>query len=180
MRQRSGVLVHATTAKRRDCLHLPVEYAAVDGLHESRASSGRQRCCVETLGGHPVVCHGARRGDRASRTVPFRCCTVWTWVCGRSVTDHPDVDAISFTGESATGEAIAAAAATGLREVSLELGGKNAVLVFDDAHMARVIEGVTRSAFFNCGQICCTERAYVHRSRFDEFVERIAAWRGRW
>lgn len=67
------------------------------------------------------------------------------------------------------------AAADGLRDVALELGGKNATLVFDDAHMDRTIEGVTRSAFFNCGQICfCTERAYVHRSRYDEFVDRIA------
>ena len=67
------------------------------------------------------------------------------------------------------------AAADGLREVSLELGGKNAALLFEDADMDQVIEGVTRSAFFNCGQICfCTERAYVHRSRADEFISRLA------
>ena len=94
---------------------------------------------------------------------------------GEFLTSHPKVDAITFTGESGTGSAIMKAAANGLREVSLELGGKNAALVFDDARMDAVAEGMTRSAFFNCGQICfCTERAYVHRSRFDEFVEMMA------
>ena len=94
---------------------------------------------------------------------------------GGFLTSHPDVDAITFTGESGTGAAIIKVAANGLREVSLELGGKNPIIVFDDANMDPVIEGVTRSAFFNCGQICfCTERAYVHASRFDEFVDRLA------
>lgn len=93
---------------------------------------------------------------------------------GGFLTAHPDVDAITFTGESGTGSAIMKAAADGLRDVSLELGGKNAAIVFEDAVMDRVAEGVQRSAFFNCGQICfCTERAYVHRSRFDEFVDRM-------
>ena len=94
---------------------------------------------------------------------------------GEFLTSHPKVDAITFTGESGTGSAIMKVAANGLREVSLELGGKNAALVFSDARMEAVAEGMTRSAFFNCGQICfCTERAYVHRSRFDEYVEMMA------
>ncbi len=94
---------------------------------------------------------------------------------GEFLASHPKVDAITFTGESETDSAIMKAAAKGLREVSLELGGKNAALVFDDAHMDAVAEGMTRSAFLNCGQICfCTERAYVQRSRFDEFVEMMA------
>ena len=93
---------------------------------------------------------------------------------GEFLTAHPNVDAITFTGESRTGSAIMKSASEGLREVSLELGGKNAALVFDDAVMDRVVDGMTRSAFFNCGQICfCTERAYVHRARFDEFVDRM-------
>ena len=95
---------------------------------------------------------------------------------GGYLTSHPKVDAITFTGESGTGSAIMKSAATGLREVSLELGGKNAALVFEDAVMDHVAEGMTRSAFFNCGQICfCTERVYVHRSRFDEYVDRMSA-----
>lgn len=93
---------------------------------------------------------------------------------GAWLTAHPDVDAITFTGEPGTGTAIMKTAADGLREVSMELGGKNAALVFDDADMDRAIEGSTRSAFFNCGQICfCTERVYVHHSRFEEYVSRM-------
>lgn len=94
---------------------------------------------------------------------------------GEFLTSHPGIDAYSFTGESATGSAIMKAAANGLRDVAMEMGGKNAALVFDDAQMDRTIEGITRSAFFNSGQICfCTERAYVHRSRYAEFVERVS------
>ena len=93
---------------------------------------------------------------------------------GEKLTRHHGVDAISFTGESVTGTAIMKAAADGLRDVAFELGGKNALLIFGDADMERTLEGVTRSAFFNCGQICFgTERAYVHRSRFDEFLARL-------
>lgn len=94
---------------------------------------------------------------------------------GEFLTRHPGVDAISFTGESSTGAAIMKAAANGLRDVAFELGGKNAALVFDDAEMDRTIEGMTRAAFFNCGQICfCTERAYVHQSRYEEFLSRLS------
>ena len=93
---------------------------------------------------------------------------------GAFLTANPKVDAITFTGETGTGTAIMKVAADGMRGVSLELGGKNASLVFEDADMDKVVEGTTRSAFFNCGQICfCTERAYVHRSRYDEFLERM-------
>ena len=94
---------------------------------------------------------------------------------GEYLTRHPLVNAFNFTGESATGAQIMQAASVGLREVSLELGGKNAALIFQDANMDHVIDGVRRSSFFNSGQICfCTERAYVHRSRYDEFIEKMA------
>lgn len=93
---------------------------------------------------------------------------------GAFLSAHPGVDAIVFTGEPKTGTAIMKAAAEGLREVAMELGGKNAALVFEDADMDAAIEGTTRSAFFNCGQICfCTERVFVHRSRYDEFLARM-------
>lgn len=90
---------------------------------------------------------------------------------GKFITGHPDIDAFSFNDETRTSSLIMKAAADGMRDVVLELGGKNAALNCDDADMERTIECVTRSAFFNCGQICfCTERAYVHRSRYDAFV----------
>lgn len=95
---------------------------------------------------------------------------------GEAITTHPGVDAITFTGESRTGEAIMHAAAPHIRPVSFELGGKNAAIIFEDANLDDAVAGTLRSAFSNCGQVClCSERVYVHRSRYEEFVERLAA-----
>ena len=95
---------------------------------------------------------------------------------GEFLTQHPLVDAITFTGETVTGEAIMRQAATGVRDVSFELGGKNAGIVFADADMDKAIEGTMRSVFANCGQVCLgTERVYVERPIFDEFVARLKA-----
>jgi aminomuconate-semialdehyde/2-hydroxymuconate-6-semialdehyde dehydrogenase len=93
---------------------------------------------------------------------------------GEFLTRHPGVDAITFTGESATGSAIMRAAADGVKAVSFELGGKNAGLVFADADLDAAVDGSVRSSFTNGGQVClCTERLYVQRPVFDEFVERL-------
>lgn len=90
---------------------------------------------------------------------------------GEFLASHPDVDAITFTGESSTGTAIMKSSAASLKELSFELGGKNAAIVFDDADFDKAVSGVAKSAFINCGQVClCTERVYVHRSIFDKFV----------
>ncbi len=95
---------------------------------------------------------------------------------GAFLTQHPDVDAITFTGETRTGEAIMAAAAKGVRPVSFELGGKNAAVVFADADFDKAVAGITRSAFENCGQVCLgTERVYVQRPIFDKFVAALKA-----
>ncbi|WP_066267262.1 2-hydroxymuconic semialdehyde dehydrogenase [Hydrogenophaga palleronii] len=95
---------------------------------------------------------------------------------GAFLTQHPDVDAITFTGETRTGEAIMAAAAQGVRPVSFELGGKNAGIVFADADFDKAVAGITRSAFENCGQVCLgTERVYVQRPIFDKFVQALKA-----
>jgi aminomuconate-semialdehyde/2-hydroxymuconate-6-semialdehyde dehydrogenase len=94
---------------------------------------------------------------------------------GEFLTRHPGVDAITFTGESATGSAIAKAAADGVKAVSFELGGKNAGLVFADADLDAAVEGSVRSSFTNGGQVClCTERLYVQRPLFEEFARRLA------
>jgi len=91
---------------------------------------------------------------------------------GEFLTSHPDVDGITFTGETRTGEAIMRAAAHGVRPVSLELGGKNAGIVFDDADLDATLEGLGRACFANTGQVCLgTERLYVQRGIF----ERVAA-----
>ncbi|MFD0686380.1 2-hydroxymuconic semialdehyde dehydrogenase [Actinomadura fibrosa] len=95
---------------------------------------------------------------------------------GEFLTGHPGVDAIAFTGESATGAAIMRNAADHVTPVSFELGGKNPALVFADADLEAAVEGTVRSTFTHSGQIClCTERVYVQRPIFDEFVEALGA-----
>ncbi|WP_427889631.1 2-hydroxymuconic semialdehyde dehydrogenase [Kribbella sp. GL6] len=95
---------------------------------------------------------------------------------GEYLTEHPGVDAITFTGESATGTAIAKVAADRVKAVSFELGGKNAGLIFADADLDAAVEGSVRSVFTNGGQVClCTERLYVERPIFDAFTSRLAA-----
>ncbi len=94
---------------------------------------------------------------------------------GEFLTSHPDVDALTFTGETRTGEAIMQAASKGVRPVSLELGGKNPGVVFDDADLDQTLEGLARSCFVNTGQVCLgTERLYVQRGIFDQVVEGLA------
>jgi len=94
---------------------------------------------------------------------------------GAFLTAHPDIDGISFTGETSTGEAIMRQAAKGVRPVSFELGGKNPALVFADADFDAAVAGVARSSFFNTGQVClCTERVYVERSIYPAFVAALA------
>ncbi|SOF01046.1 2-hydroxymuconate semialdehyde dehydrogenase [Burkholderia sp. OK233] len=90
---------------------------------------------------------------------------------GEWLTRHPEIDAITFTGESKTGSAIMKAVADGVKNVSFELGGKNAAIVFADADFDAAVEGVLRSSFTNAGQVClCSERVFVERPIFDRFV----------
>jgi aminomuconate-semialdehyde/2-hydroxymuconate-6-semialdehyde dehydrogenase len=93
---------------------------------------------------------------------------------GEFLCSHEDVDAITFTGESATGSAIMRTAANNVKALSFELGGKNPAIVFEDADFAKALDGTVRSVFSNCGQVClCSERVYVHESRFDPFVAEL-------
>lgn len=95
---------------------------------------------------------------------------------GEALTTHPGVDAITFTGETRTGEAIMKAAAHGTRDISSELGGKNAGIIFADCDLEKAVAGSLRSAFTNCGQVClCTERLYVERPIFEKFTEGMKA-----
>ena len=93
---------------------------------------------------------------------------------GEFLTQHPEVDAITFTGETSTGTAIMKAASEGMRDVSFELGGKNAGIVFADSDFDKAVDGIYRSSFLNSGQVCLgTERVYVERPIFDKFVEAL-------
>ena len=93
---------------------------------------------------------------------------------GAFLTSHRLVDAITFTGETRTGEIIMKAAAVGLRNISLECGDKNPGIVFADCDIEKAVEGTMRSAFVNCGQVCLgTERVYVERPIYDKFLARM-------
>lgn len=95
---------------------------------------------------------------------------------GEFLTAHRDVDAITFTGESRTGATIMKAAAEGVREVSFELGGKNAAVVFADCDFDAAVAGVLRASFTNAGQVClCSERVYVERPIYQRFVAALKA-----
>jgi aminomuconate-semialdehyde/2-hydroxymuconate-6-semialdehyde dehydrogenase len=95
---------------------------------------------------------------------------------GRALTCHDDVAAISFTGGTVTGAAVAANAAPRFKKISLELGGKNPNLIFADADLDDAIATSIRSSFWNQGEIClCGSRIFVERSIHDVFVERFVA-----
>ena len=81
---------------------------------------------------------------------------------GESIVTHPQVKIVSFTGSTAVGKKIAQLTAASMKKVSLELGGKNAAVVFNDADLEEAVNGVVRSSFLNQGEIClCTSRVFV-------------------
>jgi len=93
---------------------------------------------------------------------------------GEFLTQHSDVDAITFTGESRTGAAIMKAVAPTVKPVSFELGGKNAAVVFADCNFEEAVNGLADAVFLNTGQVClCAERVYVERKIFGAFVEAL-------
>lgn len=95
---------------------------------------------------------------------------------GAALVRHAGVDKIAFTGSTAVGKKIVAAAAGNLKKVSLELGGKAPNIIFADADLAAAIAGSAHAGFFNQGQCCVNgSRLYVERSAFDEVVEGVAA-----
>jgi len=101
---------------------------------------------------------------------------------GEALVTHPSVKAVSFTGSTAVGRHIAGVAGPLLKKVSLELGGKNATLVFADSDWRAQLDTLVRSAMQNSGQIClCGSRLLVERSIYaefrDAFVERVLALR---
>ena len=93
---------------------------------------------------------------------------------GEFLTRHPDVNAVTFTGESQTGAAIMKTVAASVKPVSFELGGKNAAIVFADCEFEDAVNGIAQAVFLNTGQVClCAERVYVERPVFERFVETL-------
>ena len=93
---------------------------------------------------------------------------------GEFLTQHNDVNAVTFTGESQTGAAIMKTVAASLKPVSFELGGKNAAIVFADCDFEDAVNGISEAVFLNTGQVClCAERVYVERTILARFVETL-------
>jgi aldehyde dehydrogenase (NAD+) len=95
---------------------------------------------------------------------------------GRRLVEHPDVSVITFTGSRETGVAVTKAAADGLKHVHLELGGKNAIIVMDDADLDLAVEGIVWSAFGTSGQRCtAASRVIAHDKVYGELQSRLVA-----
>jgi betaine-aldehyde dehydrogenase len=95
---------------------------------------------------------------------------------GQHLVAHPGVDKVAFTGSTAAGRAIGAVCGEQLKRVSLELGGKSAAIVLEDADLAATVEGLKFLSVMNSGQACVAQtRVLAPRSRYDEVVDALAA-----
>ena len=93
---------------------------------------------------------------------------------GNFITTDSRVKAVAFTGSPATGKIIAQAAGKTLKKVSLECGGKNPAIIFEDADFEKAVELVAKGAFTNNGEIClCMERVYVEKSIYEKFLKAL-------
>src|SRR4029079_11075303 len=93
---------------------------------------------------------------------------------GAALVAHPDVNKVAFTGSTAVGKAIAKTVAGTRKKLTLELGGKGANIVYDDAPIDQAVEGIVTGIFFNQGHVCCAgSRLLVQESVADEVVERL-------
>ncbi|MGW4819823.1 aldehyde dehydrogenase family protein [Streptomyces sp. NPDC004227] len=93
---------------------------------------------------------------------------------GAALVAHPDVDKVAFTGSTAVGKAIARTVAGTDKKLTLELGGKGANIVFDDAPIDQAVEGIVNGIFFNQGQVCCAgSRLLVQESIHDELLDSL-------
>jgi aldehyde dehydrogenase (NAD+) len=95
---------------------------------------------------------------------------------GAALTEHTDVDKVAFTGSTVVGQHIIRAAASNLKRVSLELGGKSPDIIFADANLPKAIKGAANGVFSNSGQACCAgTRIFVERPVYEEVIEGISA-----
>src|SRR3954469_19179126 len=93
---------------------------------------------------------------------------------GRTLVEHPDVDKVAFTGSTEVGRQIARSVAGTAKRVSLELGGKAANIVFDDAPIDQAVEGIVNGIFFNQGHVCCAgSRLLIQESIVDDVLDRL-------
>jgi aldehyde dehydrogenase (NAD+) len=96
-------------------------------------------------------------------------------IVGDALVNHPDVDKVTFTGSPGVGRGIMKGAASNFKRVSLELGGKSANVIFDDANLDAAARAAAAGIFFNAGQVCSAgSRVLVQEGAYDEVVERLA------
>jgi betaine-aldehyde dehydrogenase len=93
---------------------------------------------------------------------------------GQWLTQSPDIEKVSFTGEVGTGKKVVASAAGSLKDVTMELGGKSPLLVFDDANVSQAVSAAMLGNFYTQGEICtnCT-RIYVHKNIYQQFIDEL-------
>ena len=93
---------------------------------------------------------------------------------GQWLTTHPDIEKVSFTGEVGTGKKVMQSAASNLKDVTMELGGKSPLIVFDDANVSQAVSAAMLGNFYTQGEVCtnCT-RVFVHRSVYQSFVDEL-------
>jgi acyl-CoA reductase-like NAD-dependent aldehyde dehydrogenase len=107
----------------------------------------------------------------------FNVITGYGETTGAALAAHPDVDKISFTGSTEVGKLIVQAAAGNLKRLTLELGGKSPLIMFDDANLDKAIMNAGLGLLVGSGQNCsCTSRIYVQRGIYDQVVEGLAAF----
>ena len=95
---------------------------------------------------------------------------------GSPLVSHENISLVSFTGGTSTGSIVAKSAASSFKKLSLELGGKNASIIFDDCNLENTVKGVVRSGFLNQGQVClCGSRILVQEKIYDEFVKKFVS-----
>jgi aminomuconate-semialdehyde/2-hydroxymuconate-6-semialdehyde dehydrogenase len=95
---------------------------------------------------------------------------------GAAIVEHPKLKAISFTGGTVTGKHIASVAAPMFKKLSLELGGKNPNIIFDDCDFEKALQTTVNSSFMNQGEIClCGSRVFVQRGIYEQFRDRLVA-----
>lgn len=95
---------------------------------------------------------------------------------GRLLTRHPDIRKVSLTGEVGTGKAVMSDASTSLKHVTLELGGKSPLIIFEDAKLDQAVSGALLANFYSAGEVCSNAtRVFVHRSLKAEFLRRLVA-----
>ena len=93
---------------------------------------------------------------------------------GAGIVNHPDVDKIAFTGSTEVGRYIAKAIAGTNKKISLELGGKGANIIFEDAAIDQAVEGIVNAIFFNQGHVCCAgSRLFVQESVADKVIQKL-------